>query len=98
MKLFNWNKNNIGTHFYIPIKPHHVFGLDLWVVRINLFWPFYVSVSFGLLGQKGLQIGFGLKYDPTESMKLAEHDYLFSAHFRLHNLGENCRVNSEASF
>ncbi len=96
--MFAKHKNNLGVHFYIPVKPSQVFCLDVWLARINFFWPFYVSVSFGLLGHKGLQVGGGIKFDPTETAKLGEFDYLFSAHVRIHDLGENCRVGSEASF
>mgnify|MGYP001611261758 CR=1 FL=1 len=90
--------NNIGFHFYLPFKPHQLFTIDLWLGRISVFIPFYLSLSLGILGKVGLQIGGGIKYDPTETAKLGEIDYLFSVHFRIHKLGENCRVNSEASF
>jgi len=89
--------NDVGYHFYLPLNPHHLLSVDLFVARLNIFFPFYVSVSFGMLGNKGFQVGGGVKYDPTESLKLGENDYLFSAHFRVHKLGENCRVNSMAS-
>ena len=95
--LFKKHKNNIGFHFHLPLKPQHIYCVDLWLARINLFFPLYFSLSFGLLGKKGLQIGGGLKFDPTETSKFGEYDYLFSMHFRIHKLGENCRVNSEAS-
>lgn len=96
--MIKWHENNIGWHFYLPINPIQLASLDMWIARINLFWPFYVSLSFGLLGHKGLQIGGGIKYDPTETLKLGENDYLFSAHFRIHKLGQNFRISSEASF
>lgn len=92
------HNNNLGLHFYLPIKPQHSYCLDLWLARINIFWPLYVSISFGLLGKVGLQVALGIKFDPTETAKLNEYDYLLSTHFRKHQLGNNCRINSEASF
>lgn len=91
------HKNNTGFHFYLPVNPFHVFGIDFYFARLNLFFPFYISISFGILGHKGFMIGGGVKYDPTETLKLDENDYVFSAHLRIHRLGYNCRVNSEAS-
>lgn len=97
MKLFKTHKNNIGFHFFLPIKPHQLFTLDLWLGRISVFFPLYISLSLGILGKKGLQVGGGIKFDPSTSADFKEYDYLFSLHFRRNKLGENCRVNSEAS-
>lgn len=98
MRIFKRHENKLGYHFSLPFNPHHIFTLDLVVGRINLFWPFFVSVSFGLLGKKVFQVYAGIKFDPTETEKLGENDYLFSAVFRRIQTGKNCRVNSEASF
>lgn len=92
------HENNLGTHFYLWFNPHQLYCVDFYVARINIFWPLFISVSFGLLGHKGLQTYFGIKYDPTEHSKLGENDYMLSASFRIHKLGENCRTNSGASF
>lgn len=98
MRLFRKHTNNVGFHFYMPLKPHHLFTCDMYIIRLNVFWPFFVSMSFGILGFRGFQMYAGIKYDPTEAVKLGEYDYLFSAAFRRIPLGHNCRVNSEASF
>ena len=83
------HQNNIGIHFYLPLKPWHIFTSDLYLARINLFFPFFVSISFGKLhkdrsiGNKGYQLYFGLKYgvEPTDRYN-GEYDYMISLAFR----------------
>jgi hypothetical protein len=90
--------NNISWHFYLPINPLRLVGFDFYLCRLNIFVPFYISMSFGILGRKGFQIGGGVKYDPTATLEFGENDYLLSAHLRVHTLGHDPSVNTEASF
>ena len=73
-------------------------GFDFYLCRLNIYVPFYLSMSFGILGHKGFQFGGGIKYDPTASAAFGENDYLLSAHLRVHLLGKDPSVNTEASF
>jgi len=92
--------NNIGVHFYLPLKPWHIFTSDLYLARINLFFPFFVSISFGKLykdrsiGKKGYQLYFGLKYgvEPTDRYN-GEIDYMLSMSFRKVVLEDQHRYN-----
>lgn len=81
--------NNIGVHFYLPLKPYHLFTLDLYYGRINLFFPFFVSISFGKLydrkspeAKKGYQLYFGLKYGVEPTERYDGYDYMISTAFR----------------
>lgn len=76
--------NNIGVHFFLPLKPYHLFTLDLYYGRINLFFPFFVSISFGKLGinKKGYHLYFGLKYGVEPTQRYGEYDYMISTAFR----------------
>jgi len=90
--------NNVGFHFFLPLPPFHLFTIDLVGVRLRVFFPFFISLSLGLLGKKGFQVYGGLKYDPSESLKLGEHDYMFSAALRVHDLGTSDEVNRMGSY
>ena len=90
--------NAIGYHFSLPVKPLRLVGFDFYLCRLNIYLPFYFSMSFGILGRRGFQVGGGLKYDPTETYRFGEPDYLFSAHFRLNVLGLDPSTLCEASF
>ena len=78
----------------------HIFTLDLYLARINLFFPFFVSISFGKLykdrsiGKKGYQLYFGLKYgvEPTDRYN-GEIDYMLSMSFRKVVLEDQHRYN-----
>ena len=84
-------KNNVGFHFVLPLKPIHIATLDLFIFRINIFFPLFISISGGLKNHKGLQFYFGIKWDPTNE------DYLFSAALRYHLLGTNVGISSQGS-
>ncbi len=70
--------NNIGVHFYLPISPFHLFTLDLYFIRLNIFFPLFISFSIGMLGRIGYQTYFGIKYDPTATTIYGENDYTLS--------------------
>jgi len=79
----SWHRNNIGLHFgKCGVKPRTLFKLDLGIVRTHIYWPPFHSTSIGLLGYRGFQFYYGIKYDPTSD------DYLFSGGLRLHKLSE----------
>lgn len=102
-KLFRLkpHPNNIGVHFFLPLKPYHVFTLDLYYIRLNLYFPFFVSFSIGELGAKwkGCQLYFGLKYgvEPTDRYN-GEYDYMISMSFRRNLLGKSDRIKNMGTF
>lgn len=89
--------NSIGYHFYLPVNPLHVVGVELCVTRLNIYFPLWVSFSFGVKGKVGLQIAGGVKYDPTASAQCGENDYLLGLNVRINLIGEYAGVNAEAS-
>ncbi len=79
-KIFRLKKhdNNIGVHFFIPIRPFQLFGINLYFIRLNLIFPFFFSISIGIEGKKGLQFYIGLKVTQSECDKYREWDFMLS--------------------
>ena len=88
---FKVRPNNVGVHFVLSLKPIHIVAFDIYIFRLNIFWPLFISISGGLRGHKGFQVYAGIKWDPTSQ------DYLFSAALRIHLLGTEANINSQAS-
>lgn len=90
--------NTIGIHFYLPLEAYHVFTLDLYLIRLNLFFPLFLSFSIGRLGKIGFQFYIGIKYDPTASIINEELDYTLSIAGRKIPLEKSNKIKQEASF
>ena len=70
--------NNVGVHFVLPIRPFQLFGINLYLFRINFVFPFFISFSIGLAGRRGFQIYAGLKMTESEWLNWGEWDYMIS--------------------
>ncbi len=80
------HENNIGVHFFLPIRPFQLFGINLYFVRLNFIFPFFVSFSIGIEGHKGFHFYIGLKVTQSECIKWNEWDYMLSTAFRYNYL------------
>ena len=78
--------NNVGVHFVLPIRPFQLFGINLYLIRLNFVFPFFVSFSAGFEGRKGFQIYTGLKMTESEWLEWGEYDYMISFAARYHTL------------
>ncbi len=90
-KIFRLKRhpNNIGKHFFLPIRPFQLFGINLYFIRINFIFPFFVSFSIGFEGYKGFHFYAGLKVTQSECIKFGEWDYMFSTAFRYNYLAHD---------
>lgn len=86
--------NNIGIHFYLPIRPFQLFGVNLYFIRLNFIFPFFVSFSIGFEGYKGFHCYAGLKVTQSECIKFKEWDYMISTAFRYNYLAHDKKWNS----
>lgn len=80
------HKNNVGVHFFLPIRPFQLFGINLYFIRLNYIFPFFISFSIGLEGHKGFHTYIGLKVTQSECLKWGEWDYMLSTAFRYNML------------
>jgi hypothetical protein len=99
------HENNIGVHFYLPLKQFLVCRIDLAVVRLSVFFPFFVSVSVGVLTQdvdgppaSVYQIYGGFKQDGHQTHLLGEPDYLLSVAARRIDVPARVAYTSVAAF
>ena len=98
LKLKELSRGNDNfIHFYLPVQAFHVFTFDIKWVRLNFFFPFFISVSMGKLGFTGYQFYIGLKADATSIDEYDGYDYMLSTAFRRIPLKKDCKVRSMAS-
>ncbi len=90
------HKNAIGVHFFLNLAPKHIFSFEIYIFRINLYFPFFISISFGILGKKGFQAYFGTKFGVEPTVRYdGEYDYMLSCAFRRIVLEDKKRYEHE---